>query len=93
VSKKGKHKTVRTELKQSVVWLESLTEVRRVILCLTENCRHKYSPGTLRYRRDSPGGALLNGYHGNGITDIFIHIDPIERKMDVLKMIKERYSD
>lgn len=90
MSKLGKHKTVRTELKQSIAWLESLPEVNRVILGLTDNCRHKYAPGTLRIRRPVAGGFLVNGYHGNGVTGVCVIVED-GKCDDVQAMIEERF--
>jgi hypothetical protein len=92
MSKLGKHKTIRTELKQSIGWLESLSEVSRVILGLTDNCRHKYAPGVLRYRRDVDGGFLVNGYHGNGVTGICVIVEEGKAE-EVRKLIEERFGD
>lgn len=92
MSKLGKHKTIRTELKQSIAWLEAMPEVSRIILGLTDNCRHKYAPGFLRYRRDVTGGFLVNGYHGNGVTGVCVIVEQ-GKVEEVRKMIEARFKD
>jgi hypothetical protein len=72
--KRGHHRTTDKVLERSLLWLESLSVVERVVIHRVENCRHKYSPGMLRVRRSSIGGLMLSGYMGRGIADIFVHI-------------------
>lgn len=91
-SKKGKHQTVAKEVKQSIAWLEGLPEVKRCILGLSEPCRHKYAPGTLRVRKEVLGGLSVNAYGGNGITDVYLHISPPESIPDVSRAIERRYG-
>lgn len=89
--KNGKHKTLAKELKQTVAWLESFDEIKKIILGISEACRHRYTPGTIRVQSEVLGGLVLNGYSGNGITKIYIQISPPERITDVREMIKKRF--
>jgi hypothetical protein len=92
MSKKGRHKSVEKNLRRSVKWLESREKVTRVILGLTDNCRHSYSAGAIRHRRDVPGGFKANGYGGCVIIDMFIGVEP-EDLEDVKKEIKEKFGE
>lgn len=89
-SKKGKHKSVDRELKQSIAWLESLPYTTRVILGLSESARHAYKPGTLRYQIDAAGGVKLKAYGGKGVMDIYVKIDD-EYKEELLSQLEERF--
>lgn len=88
---KGKHTTLDKNLKNSVLWLEGLPGVNKVILGISEACRHRYTPGHLRFKREVEGGIKLNGYSGNGIIDIFVRIDPIEKRESIKIQIEKRF--
>ena len=89
----GKHKSMGKDLKRSVRWLESIPAVTKVILGFSEACRHKYAPGTLRYKLDVDGGIKVNGYSGKGVTDIFVKIDPIEERENVKAALSQKFPN
>jgi len=72
--KRGHHRTTDKVLERSLLWLEGLSIVSKVVIHRVENCRHKYAPGRLRVRRVSVGGLMISGYMGRGIADIFVHM-------------------
>lgn len=88
---KGRHKTLDKHLKQNIQWIEDLPEVQKVVLGISESCRHKYPPGHVRFKMDVDGGIKVNGYSGKGVTDIYIRIEPIEKREHVKSLIAERY--
>ena len=87
----GRHKSLDKELKRSVLWLESIPAVKKVVLGFSENCRHKYSPGVVRFKNEVPGGIKVNGYAGFGVVDMFIKIEPIEEVENVKAQILKKY--
>ncbi len=91
MSKQGKHKTVAKDLKQSIKWLESFYENEKVIIGLSESCKHRYAPGHIKVKSEIAGGITLNGYTGKGVTNIYIRINPIEKVPDIVNVIKNRF--
>ena len=77
--KRGRHTSLSKGLKASVGWLEDRPGVRKVILGLSEACRHKRPPGTLKVRRATDAGLHLNGYSGNGVVKMFLVCDADRR--------------
>jgi hypothetical protein len=77
--KRGKHKSVDKELRPSISWLESLPEVLKVVIGLSESARHSFPPGALRYRSTVAGGIKLNAYGGKGVIDVFVKVDEEDR--------------
>lgn len=75
-SKRGRHKSADHALDRSLRWLESLEIVKKVILGITENTRHKFTPGHLKIQMTVQGGLKFKGYSGNGVVDIFVRIEP-----------------
>ncbi len=92
MSKRGRHTSVEKSLRRAVLWLESLSQVKRVILNSTESCRHSFPAGHLRCRGDVPGGFKMNGYGGSTIVDIFVGVDP-EDMEDLKGLIEARFSN
>jgi len=92
MNKKGKHTSVEKELKRNLLWLERLDCVTKVVIGSSEACRHRYSPGTIRFKMDVDGGIKVNGYSGKGVTDIFIRIVPISKREEVKQLIKVRFT-
>lgn len=80
------------ELKRSVRWLEKDPAVSKVILSISEACRHRYAPGTLRFKQDVDGGIKLNGYSGKGVTDIFVKIDPISERERLKTLLAKQFQ-
>lgn len=89
---KGKHTSLDKSLKKNIDWIEAHPSVKKVVLGFSEGCRHKYAPGTIRFKSDVDGGIKVNGYSGKGVTDIFIRIEPIEAREIVKYDIKERFE-
>lgn len=89
---RGRHQTLDKHVKRSVTWIESIPAVKKVVLGFSESCRHRYPPGHIRFKTDVNGGIKVNSYSGNGVTDIFIKIDPISSREHVKEMIKDRFG-
>ena len=90
-SKRGRHQSLSKCLKPSVAWLEAQAGVRKVVLNLSEACRHTRAPGTLRVRRPDDGGLHLNGYSGNGVVKMFLVCDA-DRQEPLAEAIGERWG-
>jgi hypothetical protein len=89
---KGRHTTLDKQLKHNVLWVEHLQGVEKVVLGISESCRHKYPPGHIRFKMDVEGGIKVTGYSGKGVTDIFIKIDPISCREDIKALIATRFQ-
>jgi hypothetical protein len=90
MSKRGRHRSADPELERSLRWLESLTIVKKVILGLTENSRHKFPPGFLKIQMPVAGGIKLKGFSGNGVVDLFVRVEP-EHLGELTAVIELRY--
>lgn len=91
MKKRGHHTSVEKELKQAIKWLESLPYAQKVVFGRVESCRHTYSPGTLRYSGDAPGGIKIKAYGGIGIMDIYAKVLPTYKDI-LIKAIQERFA-
>lgn len=89
----GRHTSLDKHLKRSIKWLASNKEVTKIVLGLSENCRHKYPPGCLKFKRNVAAGFKINGYSGNGVIDIFIKIEPITAREEIKKLIANYFKD
>lgn len=89
----GRHTSLDKHAKRSILWIESIPAVKKVVLGFSESCRHKYSPGHIRFKSNVAGGIKVNSYSGNGVTDIFIKIDPIAQREHVKQMIEDRFKE
>ena len=58
---KAKHTSLDKSLKNNILWLENIPSVKKVVLGFSEACRHKYSPGHVRFKMDVDGGFKVNG--------------------------------
>ena len=88
----GKHQSMDKHLKRSIAWLKDTPSVTKIVLGFSECCRHKFSPGVLRFKSDVEGGIKINGYSGKGVTDIFIKIEPINQREFVKKQLLEKFK-
>ena len=90
--KRGRHTSLSKNLRTSVGWLENRPGVRKVVLGLSEACRHKRPPGSLKVRRATDAGLHLNGYSGNGVVKMFLVCDS-ERREEIADEIGRRFLD
>jgi len=88
----SKHKSLDKHVKKNIEWIKSLSAVSKIVIGISESCRHKYSPGHIRFKMDVDGGIKINAYSGNGVTDLFIKIDPINEREQVKTQIKNRFE-
>lgn len=88
----GKHTSLDSNVKQNVEWIKSIPCVSKIVIGISESCRHKYPPGHIRFRRDVNGGIKINAYSGNGVTDIFIKIEPISEREKLKALILKRFT-
>lgn len=79
----SRHQTLDPHVKRSVLWLKSQPYVTKIVIGISECCRHKYAPGYLKFKTDVDAGIKLNGYSGKGVTDLFVKIDPISERDSV----------
>ena len=89
---KGKHTSVDKNLKQNILWIENIPFVSKVILGFSESCRHKYPPGHIKFKMNVNGGIKVNAYSGKGVTDVFIRINPTDKREEVKNLIAERFK-
>jgi hypothetical protein len=89
---RGKHQSITADLKKSIRWLESIEGVTKIVIGLSEACRHKYPPGHLRFKSDANGGIKINAYSGNGVVNMFIRIDPISERDAIKAKIAEQFK-
>lgn len=89
---KGKHKSVDKNLKHSILWVESLPAVSKVVLGFSEACRHKYPPGHIKIKMEVDGGIKANAYSGKGVTDIFIRVKSIDKIDEVKDLISDKFN-
>ncbi len=89
---KGRHTSSDKHLKNNILWIEKLASVQKVVLGISEACRHKYPPGHIRFKSDIDGGIKVNGYSGTGVIDIFIKIDPISNRECVKAALADRFK-
>ena len=89
---RGRHKSLDKHLKSHIKWIEQLPEVQKVVLGISEACRHKYPAGHIRFKMDVEGGIKINAYSGIGVTDIFIKIYPITRREHIKEIIAKRFA-
>jgi len=89
---KGRHTSLDKHLKNNIRWIEKLSGVSKVILGISEACRHKYPPGHIRFKMNVEGGIKVTGYSGKGVTDIFIRIDPTLLTEEIKLKIAERFK-
>ena len=87
----SKHQSLDKHVKQNVEWVKTLAAVTKVVIGISESCRHKYAPGFIRFKRDVLGGIKVNAYSGNGVTDLFIKIDPISEREHIKTQILKRF--
>lgn len=90
IQRHGRHQSVDPALRRKLTRLESQVGVKKLVLGLSEACRHRYGPGTLRFMGEVHGGIRINGYSGNGIVRItLLYADDItpEQKETIRKMI------
>jgi hypothetical protein len=87
----GRHQSVDRNVKKNLEWIESLNGVSKFVIGISESCRHKYPPGFIRFKMDVDGGIKVNAYSGNGVTDIFIKIDPISERENIKLLIEKRF--
>lgn len=90
IQKHGKHQSVDPALRRKLTRLEGLAGVKKLVLGLSEACRHRYGPGALRYMGEVHGGIRMNGYSGNGVVRItLLYEDTItpQQKETIRKMV------
>ena len=86
----SKHKSLDNQVKKNIEWIKKIPSVTKIVIGISESCRHRYPPGHIRFKMDVDGGIKVNAYSGNGVTDLFIKIDPISEREAVKAKILER---
>ena len=88
----SRHQTLDKHVKLNMIWVKSLPAVSKIVIGISEACRHKYPPGHIRFKLDVEGGIKINAYSGKGVTDLFIKIEPISERENVKIAIQKRFE-
>ncbi len=86
----GRHQSLDSHVKKNLQWLQGLPAVTKVVIGISESCRHRFPPGYIRFKSDVEGGIKINAYSGNGVTDLFVKIDPISERENVKIALAKR---
>jgi len=71
-SKRAKHKSFAKEIKPLMATLDRCALVSKVVLGISDNARHSFTPGKAKFQYETPAGFKLNLYTGNGIQRAFV---------------------
>ena len=88
----GRHQSLDSHVKKSLAWLKTLPGVAKIVIGISESCRHRFAPGFIRFKLDVEGGIKINAYSGNGVTDLFIKIDPLSERENVKNALRKRFD-
>lgn len=88
----SRHQSLDKHVKLSITWVKTLPGVTKIVIGFSESCRHRYSPGHIRFKSNVEGGIKINAYSGNGVTDLFIKIYPITEREKVKIAIQKRFE-
>lgn len=88
----GRHQSLDSHVKKNLQWLQGLPGVTKVVIGISESCRHRFPPGYIRFKLEVEGGIKINAYSGNGVTDLFVKIDPISERENVKIALAKRFN-
>jgi hypothetical protein len=88
----GRHTSIPEGLKKSLENLIFQSQVKRTILGRFYNCHPKFQKGYLKYQMNTPTGIKVNGYIKSGVQEIFVVIDSLEKRQEVIDYIKKTYG-
>ncbi len=88
----SRHKSLDKDVKHNIAWIQAQPFVTKIVIGISESCRHKYPPGHIRFKMDVDGGIKINAYSGNGVTDLFIKIEPLTERENIKELIKKRFG-
>ena len=88
----GRHQSLDSHVKKNLQWVQRLPAVTKVVIGISESCRHRFPPGYIRFKSDVEGGIKINAYSGNGVTDLFVKIDPISERENVKIALAKRFN-
>lgn len=87
----ARHQTLHKEIKLQVLKLRSHASVKRVAIGPYENCRHRYTPGTIQIQMETQSGFKLNGYDGSGVYCFYLYLESEAERDHVRNHLKYFY--
>jgi len=69
----GKHNTLHRDILKTVQRFQRTTGVDKVVLGHPKNCRHRFTPGCVKFNRLIPNGIELKAYDGNGLRPVYLY--------------------
>lgn len=79
--KSGRHQSVCPTCKRVLSWLRRHDAVKKIVLGASNNCRHKFAPGTVRVQYEIDAGFKINVYGSNGITTGYLYCDQSDKEI------------
>ncbi|MFY9493483.1 MAG: hypothetical protein WAP55_03340 [Minisyncoccia bacterium] len=90
-TKRGKHTSVRGVFQRSVVWLEGLDGIKKVILGPHHPCHHSMAPGAVVFNKNTKAGIKIRGYTDGGIMDIFLILKSLGYRDEIKQAIERKF--
>ena len=81
----GKHRSLDKSSKHTVERLLRLPFVDKVVLGISNACRHRYAPGAVRFQGRENVGVRVTLFSGKGSTVAYIYSHESERLIQHLK--------
>ena len=85
----GRHLSVSKELKKNYKKLLNHKYVKNISRQYYHPCKHKYIPGTIRYKLDTTTGIKVTAYDGSGCVDMYVYIESLDKINEVKKYLEE----
>ena len=83
-----KHQTVGKDLKRVIEKIRNHSSVKKVVIGRYENCRHHYSPGSVKIQSDIENGFKMFGYDGSGQQEFYVYVDSLEKRSPLKNWIQ-----
>jgi hypothetical protein len=77
------HQTLHKEIKANFLKLYKHSKVKKIVIGPYENCRHRYSPGSIVWQKDTVNGFRLKGYDGSGIYRFYLYLNNKDDRVEV----------
>ena len=87
----GRCQRIPEGLEDSLEDLYGQAHITRVILGVFHHCSNKFRKGHLKYQYNTSSGIKLHGYTPSSVIEVFVSIDPLDKRNEVIDYISKNY--